>query len=443
MDKVAEGHLKKLASSKVLSDRNKELIGQYVRSLSAKGTGLYRQGKLAYQLTRICSELDTDLDKADFPTVETALSNINRFTAIAGRKTVKGQDGQKVVRVVTKKPLSKATRSDYRRAIKAFYLWYEDYDIRIDSRDDVSRRIAKQLYKGIKTMKVAYKKDKIDPTQVINEQDVQNIIEKGCLTPKEKAFVALLHETGARVGEILSMKIRHFYIDSEGIGAVFFPKSKTEQRQVDIIDSVGYLLKYKDIHPEKDNPDAPFWYKENLRFRKDDPDRERKAKMLFPLRYVGAVKLVKKCVKRAKTGKKFNLHWFRHSRATLDAAKYPEQVRCVRMGWVPGSKQPAVYTHLSQEMVRQVVLDSKGIKTKKEVDKAMRCPVCQVLVGKDDKYCPNCFRPLSMKQYMEDRDRMKKETDDSFQAMFDMMKNPDFVRKFEAYMKSEEKKKEA
>jgi integrase len=410
--KSAENHIIRLRQSTNLSDRNKELIGLYIEYLASKGTEIERRGKMAYQLHRIALDINKDLDKLDILDLHKVLSLITEY---------------KLLR--TKGEMSESAKSDYKRAIKAFFNWFNEFDPRLEDDNSKIRNMANKLYKAVKKINTSYKKVKIDPTSVITNDEILIVLEKGCKTPKEKAFMALLHETGARVGEILNMYVKHFKVNKEGIGTVFFPVSKTLERNVDILDSVPYLIRYLDLHPEKNNMDAPFWYKENLRGKSYNKNQ------IYPLRYTGAVKLVKRCVVKSGLHKKFNVHWFRHSRASIDAPNLTPDVRCNRMGWTNGSNQLQNYTHLSNTQVREAYLKSKGVVSKKEENNKPKKCSCGIFNNPNARYCINCGRPITIKAYQEDQEIIKQETDDRIKKLFELLKNPEMLTRFEEFKK--------
>ncbi len=78
---------------------------------------------------------------------------------------------------------SKATRADYRRSLKQFMAWYEDD--RFLSENHKIREETRKLYKYIS---MSYKKDEIDPAEVITDDDKDLLIEKGCINNQERGI---------------------------------------------------------------------------------------------------------------------------------------------------------------------------------------------------------------------------------------------------------------
>ena len=106
-----------------IGDKNKELIKAFLNYLGSKGSGAYRQAKLSFQLRKIAGALGKDLDH------------------------VTRQDIQRIVNLFNDEPKwSKATKSDYRRAVKQFYKWFKDEDQRLSADERPVRESTKLLY---------------------------------------------------------------------------------------------------------------------------------------------------------------------------------------------------------------------------------------------------------------------------------------------------------
>ncbi len=200
--------------------------------------------------------------------------------------------------------ITDTTKADYRRALKQFYRWYKEEDVRLECEDKQLRLEAKKVYKYIeKDVSVAYKKVEADPNTIIDGEDCQNIVEKFCRTNREKAFISTLHESGCRAGEFLNIKLGNIGIKDNY--AELIVDGKTGKRTIFIVKSLPYLLRYLDCHPYKDNKLSYLWLSDAQHNKNE------------PLLHKGAQKLIDRCFERASIKKKHNLHWFRHSRGCL------------------------------------------------------------------------------------------------------------------------------
>lgn len=302
-DKAFELELKRLETANI-SQRNKELITAFQNYIFSTGTtGKQRITKLSGQLRRICAKLDTDLDKLDKQKLTDLIAIYNKDDRYSG-----------------------ATKSDYRRVIKQFYKWFEEEDPRLQSEDKTVKLETERFYKYIKKeVKRAEKIKIVDFSNIITDEEAQLVVDKGCKTMKEKAFISLLHETGARAGEFLNILIGD--IEQKENYAMVRVDGKTGERRVPIVKSIPYLLAYLEIHPFKDNKQSYLWLGESRRY------------MNKPLEHKGGQKLIDRCFEGIGVNKKHNFHWFRHSRATLLAPKMTEAMLCKYIGWVLGSNQ--------------------------------------------------------------------------------------------------------
>ncbi len=419
-DKNYEHELKLLEKAN-LSPRNKELITKFHNYLFSTGSGILRVSKLSSQLRRICAKLKVDLDKATKKDIIELVALYNRDTRY-----------------------SLATKADYRRTLKQFYKWYKDEDLKVDDDDKEIRLNAKKFYNFLeKEISINYKKEQADPKTIITEEDCLAVVEKGCKTTREKAFISSLHETGCRAGEFLNMALGDITIKENH--AEITVDGKTGRRTIFLVKSLPYLLRYLDVHPHKGNGRGYLWLSEAQHNAND------------PLLHKGAQKLVERCFEKAgfiikeyievklengKTKKKLirkevlkkcNLHWFRHSRATILAPKLTEVMLCKCMGWVLGSRQIKTYCHLSVKQLENVVLAMHGIKPKEEeTDNPLKC-ICGTLNNPNDRYCFRCCKPLKIETIIQDKELVDSEINKTIKFMMEMAKNPEMMKKFEEF----------
>ena len=207
----------------------------------------------------------------------------------------------------------------------------------------------------------------------------------------------------------------------ENHALIHLPDGKTGKRVIPVSKSIPYLLKYLDIHPFKNNKDKGLWVSE-ARYNLNEP-----------ILHKGTQKLIDRCFARAKFNKKHNLHWFRHSRATILAPKLTEAILCKYMGWVLGSKQVARYCHLCNAQLEDVFLSINGIKSEKEeIAKPIKC-ICGTLNNSKERYCFKCYRPLSMEIVIQDKELVDSEINKTIQFLMELNKNPKLRKEFEKF----------
>jgi site-specific recombinase XerD len=411
LDGVFDRNTAKLRDSS-LSQDNKDLILKWQCHLFSGKASRQRVAKLTLQMRRFCEDLKKDLDKITKDDLEQKIAKIN-------------QDQK----------LSEATKADYRRLIKQFYKWFKNEDRRLEEIDfDMPKEEIKKmqqikketlkLYSYIETsIKSAFKKKEIDPADVINEDELRVILEKGCNNIKDKAFISLLHETGCRIGEFLEIKLKDIIVKPNFIE--IYVDGKTGRRTVYSYSSMPYLIEYINSHPYKDNQNSYLWL---------CIDNHNKGK---EFRHIGAVRLLKRCIERSGLKKRINPHWFRHCRASLLASKVTEPVLRKIMGWSKASNMIKHYGHLSQKDVENVICNVNGIESEKtdqiRHEPPIRCSVCGTMNPNHETYCIRCSRPLKVETMIKEQEMVNNEIGKTVRVMMEMMKNPAMMKKFEEF----------
>ncbi len=230
--------------------------------------------------------------------------------------------------------------------------------------------------------KIRVKEKKARMVDVLNEEEVQRLIEACSKIDFElKVLVETIYETGARVGEILSLRRKDVEFDEYG-ARVYIRTSKSEYRCVRVI---LYATDLSRLCEGKDPEDYIFSYE-----------------------YKWYLKKLTKAWELAglpQTKRKF--HILRHSRATelLRKRIFTEQEMMKWFGWKT-REMIDVYSHITMEDVEERYLSSllpqlnnnlnnKGFNTK-------LCPRCGFPIGKNDyNYCPRCGHPLSIEASFE------------------------------------------
>lgn len=101
------------------------------------------------------------------------------------------------------------------------------------------------------------------PEELLNEQEMMQII-RAAKNERDKALMAVLCESGCRVGEVGTLRIKH--VSFEEIGVRITVKGKTGMRKILLIKSAPFLQIWLNNHPIGDNPEAPMWIGPNNEF---------------------------------------------------------------------------------------------------------------------------------------------------------------------------------
>lgn len=158
------------------------------------------------------------------------------------------------------------------------------------------------------------------PEELITPEHIEELLESARST-QDRVFLFCLWESGARIGELLSLRRKHIQFDH--LGAVLIVDGKTGMRRVRLMESAPLLDE---------------WISDRS-FRPEDA--------IFPNTYRAYVKRLKTLSRRAGISKRIYPHLFRHSRATFLAGYLTEAQLCAYLGWTISSAMPRIYVHLN------------------------------------------------------------------------------------------------
>ncbi len=364
--------LERIKSASYICKANKKYFIEFTNHCYAKGMTEVRILKYLYTLIQICKMFNKDFKKAT------------------------KEDLIVLMRKIEQKDYADWTKHDYKVIIKCFYKWLngdEEYPDKV---------------KWIKTtMKNGNHKL---PEELLSEKDIENLI-KAANNSRNRAFVFTLYESGCRIGELLSLKIKHVSFDD--FGARLIVNGKTGMRRVRIIAAVPHLSAWLNDHPYKNNPNSYLWINKGTKNNGK------------PMCHGNVRKLLQKLANKAGINKRIFPHLFRHSRATHLAKHLTEAQMNEFFGWVQGSDMPSTYVHLSGRDVDSALLKTYGIKKNGEEDesrlKPKKCPRCNTDNPSTGKFCNKCGLPLDIETSI----KVDKEMQLMNQFMNMIMKNPE------------------
>lgn len=235
------------------------------------------------------------------------------------------------------------------------------------------------------------------PDFTISQEEVDILI-SACDNARDKAIFSLLYDTGIRLGEMLSLRIKDLTFDDYGMRLLV--TGKTGSRIVRAIgDSVGYTRSWLNVHPDQFNEDA--WL-----FCGIGHDMRGKVKIGEAMNYSQIYMAFKKIKNRAinmgfPRGKRINPHKFRHNRASQLAPKISESILERQMGWIPSSRMTRIYVHLNDEETDYAILEAQGLKPERkpaDTRKARICLNCKTPNPEKSKFCMQCGRPLDFSE---------------------------------------------
>jgi integrase/recombinase XerD len=343
-----------------ITPKNKNLILQFVEQLSAEGLTPIRQTKYLYAFGKI-SEL---LDGKDF----------SKLTK---------QDITKYCSKVNNADYTEWTKRDFRIMIKRFMKWL---------REQEGQTFDKHQYpEEVKWISTSMKNNRQKlPNELLIIDDVKKLAD-ATNNLRDRCFVLMLYESGARIGELINLTLKDIEPDKYGIKVTLF--GKTGARKIRLIASAPALNMWiQQSHPDRDNKNSMLFC--GLWAKKKGKDVEYQT-----FRY-----MLQDLAKKAKITKPVNPHNFRHSRATELAKQFTEAQLCQYMGWIMGSREAATYVHLSGRDMDGAILKLNGFEQEEKQEsqfKATKCPRCGIMNSPESKACPHCGIPLDIQSVMD------------------------------------------
>jgi len=350
-----------------ITKKNREWILKFEKVCNLENLSLPRRIRIIGGLIAFAKSLNKDFDKAS-----------------------KGDLKDAVLRIENNKNWSHSTKHTYKAIIRKFYKWLvygDEYKLRPGY---------PELIGWFRLDGRASKQPKVMAADIITEREIERIIQ-AAEHPRDKAFISMLYELGARISEIGMLRIRDITRDKHSF--IVDLSGKTGHRTPRIVISDPHLSTWLNTHPRKDNPSAPLWVMLG--------DRNKNERMNY-----GAFRaLVLRLTKKAKIQKRIYPHLFRHTRVThlLSNKQINESQAKVYFGWSPSSKMLSEYSHLVSQDVNRVMLEIHGISPteKKQEDKIKPCPRCKKINPSDHLFCMECGGVLEVSTAMDLDDKRK------------------------------------
>lgn len=350
------------------SSKNKKKILEFIDYSLSCGISYGRLNKYIHSLTIVDELSNKKFEKIKRKEMEKIVRTMRevRYKQKYGKKRkliIEGNEGKKY---------SKHSVCTHLSILKTFWKWMKG---------------SKEHPKEVSWIKNKQPDNGLKPSDMLKKEDIEKMI-KASTRLADKAKLMTLFESGCRVSEFLSLKLKNTETDKYGMKLSV--DGKTGIRPVRLVWSVPYLCSYIDNHPRKEEKEAPLWITDatNKKYKQ--------------LGYAGLRKRLQDIAKEAGIKKPVNPHNFRHSRATFLASRVKESTLRKIMGWSKGSDMPSVYVHLSMRDVDSEVLKASGVEVseKDEEEKELlpkKCPRCQKKNNNQASFCIRCGLPLDQK----------------------------------------------
>ncbi len=279
------------------------------------------------------------------------------------------------------------TSSDNKRFLKIWYRFVK-----------LGSRSFKKVGDPIETRDIESKivDSKVTRMQLITPQEKKRLLD-ACSTMRDKALIDVHYDAGTRIGEILSVQIKH--IKHDKYGYVISVDGKTGSRNIRILESIPTLARWLESHPEKDNPEAYLFCSMKSVWTGNK------------LSYAGSVRVLNDTCKRAKL-RHLNWQLFRHTEATRTAKYMSDGITKKRHGWSATSKMPSRYSHINNTDVDESFLKHHGIEPEENTEPNVLpviCKICKIPNSHDSTICQTCGTPLTMDKaiLLEEKDNQR------------------------------------
>jgi len=254
--------------------------------------------------------------------------------------------------------------------------------------DEDAELQAKKAFKPmpIKDLRRRARKQNVLRDKIVSNGEFQLLLEAAS-HPRQKALLAVLHETGCRKGEVLSLRLRDIKEHETPDHKIYWELNvvgKTGERTLTIVRSVPYLMDWLNAHPDR-----------------------RPEQYIFATRFKGRVgkmsedsvnTMFSSLCKKAGT-RHIHPHMLRHTRLTLWAGNpgISEAQLKNMAGWTQSTKMLERYIHLSGRNHVAALLKSQGLEVKAEAREKpepfielSECPKCRRDVAPGQVFCPYC-----------------------------------------------------
>jgi site-specific recombinase XerD len=359
-----------------ISKVNKGFAFRFKDYLISEGIGAPRIGRYILDIRKLALMLNKPFDKAN------------------------EQDLRKVVAEIEQSDLAPESKKCFKILIRKLYRFIRGFN-------------KKGSYpKEVEWISIAIPKNHNKlPEELLTEEEIKEVIRK-CDCLRDKTLIMTIAESGARVGEIATMQIKH--VSFEEYGARLTISGKTGCRKILVINSTPYLQQWINEHPDNSNPEACLWY--NSRGE--------------GLSYTRIAAILKKAAKRAGIKKRTYLHLLRHSQATKMAPMMSEAAMKQYFGWGQSSKMVGIYIHMSGKDTDDAILRANGIKITQELNKLnmapKKCLRCGTVNPSLGRCCTQCGLILD-EEYAKEVLKKDLERSQADQIMNKLINDPEIL----------------
>lgn len=294
----------------------------------------------------------------------------------------------------------------------------------VDNYKVVIKKFYRHLYdddmpKWVRNIRPKRLPSPVQPSDILTQDELNRMLD-ACRHPRDKALISVLADSGMRIGALATCRIKN--IEFNQYGAIIYisktsqSKKTTAAKGIPLTWSTGYLNQWLNVHPLKDDPDAPMWVGKHHGIQ--------------AIGYSAIHALFKRIGERAGIEKPVNPHSFRHFAITnwiLDGLN--EQEVKHRAGWAKGSSQMLeIYANFTDQDINNRIFEKYGLKKDERHVTLKQCPRCSNILRPTDKFCSQCSLVLDRNTY-EEMQSYEQEFPDILQVLMQSEAGREFVAK--------------
>jgi len=305
------------------------------------------------------------------------------------------------------------TRNDHVVILKTFYRWLIRKKKTMITLEQLSDQDDGIRSPGVNT-------ETTEAKDLITRDELATII-KGCKNLRDKAILATLYESAARISELSRMKWGDLEYTNDGIIKATIHDEKTKRkRYAPLLMAMEYLAAWRAGYTGKPSDDAYIFI-----------DRDNK-----PLEYRAINYQITRAAKRAGIDKRITPHLFRKSRLTEMVREGYNESLIKELAWAnQGSQMMKTYIKLGNDDVMNEFLVKQGIKKREQKAKdnlPQYCSFCDAKNSSISEFCHKCGQPLT-KEAIKQKQRISSApgeiTPDKLAELAKLLADPE-VQKF-------------
>ena len=349
-----------IATHDDLDERDRELIQELDRQLGLRQYSDDRQLKLIRHCKTLAGVVETSKGPDDTP--EVTLSD-----ALDDREAA-----EEMVSWINRTYQNEETNRDMRVALRVFGKHVTDGD-------DVPETL-----EWIPSTTSRSYKPTPDAADMLDWEDDVVPMTKAVHNVRDKALLAVAWDSGARAGELLSLRVGDISDGRHGMQLSL--DGKQGQRSVTLFVAGGHLSQWLDAHPAGDESTAPLWC--NLNNGRDQ------------ISYQRSNDIIKNAKRKADIDKPVTFTAFRKSSASFLASQGVSQaVLEEHHGWTRGSGVAGRYIAIFDEATDRELARAHGLDVSEDESDPIAtidCPRCGEPTPQDRSFCMHCHAAIDV-----------------------------------------------